>query len=77
MTDTTENNMSLHIGEGNITSTPADLARWVRSLVRGEAGPDSASVNAMETITPQSIQRGSHYGLGISFLSGLEQIVHI
>ena len=68
MTDVTQSNMSMNIAEGNIISSPADLARWVRRLIRGEAGPDSASVNAMTTLTPQS---GGNYGLGIVYLSGL------
>jgi D-alanyl-D-alanine carboxypeptidase len=68
MTDVTADNMSLNIAEGNIISTPADLARWVRRLIRGEAGPNAASVGAMTTMTPQS---GSKYGLGIIYMSGL------
>jgi D-alanyl-D-alanine carboxypeptidase len=68
MTDVTQSNMSLNIAEGNIISTPADIARWVRRLIRGEAGPNSASVNAMMTLTPQSI---NSYGLGISYVNGL------
>jgi len=71
LTDTTEDNMSLHIGEGNITSTPADIARWVRRLIRGEAGPNAAAVNAMTTPTPQSIHRGKNYGLSVQYFSGL------
>jgi D-alanyl-D-alanine carboxypeptidase len=68
MTDVTQSNMSVNIAEGNIISSPADLARWVRRLIRGEAGPDSASVDAMKTGTPQS---GGNYGLGIVHWSGL------
>jgi D-alanyl-D-alanine carboxypeptidase len=68
MTDVTQSNMSGNIAEGNIISTPADLAQWVRCLIRGEAGPNSASVNAMKTLTPQS---GGNYGLGLIYSSGL------
>lgn len=71
MTEATEDNMSLHIGEGNVTSTPVDLARWVRRLVRGEAGPDAALATVMRTPTAQSQARGGRYGLGISFVPGL------
>lgn len=63
MTDVTEDNMSVNIAEGNIISTPADLARWISRLIRGEAGPNTASVQAMMTQTPQS--GDSRYGLGI------------
>lgn len=68
MTDVTQSNMSFNIAEGNIISTPADIARWVRRLMRGEAGPNAASVEAMKTMTPQS---GTKYGLGIFYISGL------
>ena len=71
MTDTTEDNMSLHIGEGNIISTPADIARWIRRLVRGEAGINSTGVDLMKTPTAGALSQGKNYGLGISSLSGL------
>ncbi len=69
LTDVTEDNMSANIAEGNIISSPADLARWVRRLIKGQAGPNAASVSAMMTPTPQS--GGSNYGLGLFYLSGL------
>jgi D-alanyl-D-alanine carboxypeptidase len=68
MTDVTQSNMSMNIAEGNIISSPSDLARWVRRLIRGEAGPNSASVAAMKEGTPQS---GGFYGLGVISLVGL------
>jgi D-alanyl-D-alanine carboxypeptidase len=67
-TEVTEDNMSGNIAEGNVVSTPADLARWVRRLVRGEAGPDAASVGAMMATTALS---GHSYGLGLASYSGL------
>lgn len=63
VSDETQSNISLNIAEGNIISTPADLAQWVRKLVRGEAGPNSSSVAAMMTPTALS---GNAYGLGLS-----------
>lgn len=71
MTDTTEDNMSLHIGEGNIISTPADIARWIRRLIRGEAGINSTWVDLMKTPTAGALSQGKNYGLGISSISGL------
>lgn len=68
--DATEDNMSKHIGEGNITSTPADIARWVRRLVRGEAGLSSETIRTMVTPTAQAMKRSGEYGLGISHMSG-------
>ncbi|MGA3175290.1 MAG: serine hydrolase domain-containing protein [Syntrophorhabdales bacterium] len=66
-TDVTQSNMSTGIAEGNIISTPADLARWVRRLIRGEAGLNSVSVDAMKTVTPPS----RSYGLGIINMGSL------
>jgi D-alanyl-D-alanine carboxypeptidase len=68
LTDVTQDNMSAHIGEGNITSTPADLARWVRLLMRGEAGLNADTVAAMKTLSFPGI---SPYGLGIVYTTGL------
>ena len=62
VSDVTQSNMSFNIAEGNIVSTPADLAQWVRKLIRGEAGPNAASVAAMMTPTALS---GNVYGLGL------------
>jgi D-alanyl-D-alanine carboxypeptidase len=71
MTDKTEDNMSLHIGEGNVISTPADLARWIRRLVRGEAGINATLVEWMKTPSAGAVSQNKKYGLGISFVSGL------
>jgi D-alanyl-D-alanine carboxypeptidase len=60
--DVTNDNMSMNIAEGNIISTPVDLARWVKRLVRAEAGPNAGSVQAMMATTSQSKQS---YGLGL------------
>ena len=70
MTDNTADNMSLHIGEGNIISTPTDIARWIRRLIRGEAGIDLTWVDLMKTPTAGALSQGKNYGLGISSMSG-------
>lgn len=67
--DTTESNMSANIAEGNIISTPADLARWIKRLITGQAGLNAASVSAMTT--PNPLSGSSNYGLGISYTAGL------
>jgi D-alanyl-D-alanine carboxypeptidase len=69
MTDVTQANFSHSVGSGNILSTPADIARWVKRLIRGEAGPNAVSVQAMKTATPQS--GTNNYGLGIFYTAGL------
>jgi D-alanyl-D-alanine carboxypeptidase len=68
MTDVTQGNVSANIAEGNIISTPADLARWVKRLVNGQAGPNADSVAAMMTMTAES---KNAYGLGMVYFGSL------
>jgi D-alanyl-D-alanine carboxypeptidase len=68
LSDVTQSNMSANIAEGNIISTPVDLARWVKRLLTASAGPNAASVDAMKTLTPLS--HGA-YGLGMLYATGL------
>ncbi len=67
--DATESNMSANIAEGNIISTQADLARWIKRLITAQAGPTAASVTAMTT--PNPLSGSSNYGLGLSYTAGL------
>lgn len=67
MTDTTEDNRSAPIGEGNITSTPTDLARWIRQLLCGQAGLNANTITAMKTRSFSP----SPYGWGLSSITGL------
>ncbi len=53
-------NYSYDQGSGNIMTTPNDLARWIRRLLRGEAGIDAFHVASM-----CNVYRDSNYGLGI------------
>jgi D-alanyl-D-alanine carboxypeptidase len=68
-TEVTQRNISHSVASGNIISTAADMARWISRLMRGEAGLNAASVEAMKAVTPQS--GSSNYGLGISYATGL------
>lgn len=60
----TEDNMSLNVAEGNIISTPRDLARWARRLFKGQAGLSAQTVAQMSECLSDA---GEHscYGLGI------------
>ena len=69
LTEATDSNMSANIAEGNIISTPADLARWIKRLIKAQAGPNAASVAAM--ITPNPLSGTANYGFGISYTPGL------
>ncbi len=60
----TEDNMSLNVAEGNIISTPANLAHWIRALISGQAGLNSDSISEMTTCAT-STSASNCYGLGV------------
>lgn len=65
--DATSSNLSAHVAEGNIISTPLDLAHWCKRLFEGEAGLTKATVEMMKS--GKRIRKGSDsfYGLGIAY----------
>jgi D-alanyl-D-alanine carboxypeptidase len=68
--ETTEDNMSPHVSEGNIITTPLDLARWGKLLYSGQAGINSTLVAMMMDVIPFDDQ-GHYYGLGTQYTEGL------
>ena len=62
--DTTRANVSWGVGEGNVVSTPSDLVRWIRRLVKGEAGVSASNVARMVACLP-TYEEHVWYGLGI------------
>jgi len=68
--NTTEDNMSAHVAEGNLISTPEDLAKWIKLLITGQAGVSSANVALMEMVLPVGGVIGT-YGLGLVYDEGL------
>ncbi len=60
----TDDNMSGNVAEGNVISTPRDLARWVRRLFKGEAGLPSETVAKMAECLSDAGDN-TCYGLGI------------
>jgi len=69
LSEVTEDNMSANVAEGNVISTPADLALWVRSLIRGEAGISEEFIDMMKCQPEEGTS--SCYGMGILFFEGL------
>lgn len=64
ISNVTQQNVSAGNGDGNVVTTPADLSRWTRRLLRGEAGVDAKQVARMRECVPT----GDHfvaYGLGL------------
>jgi D-alanyl-D-alanine carboxypeptidase len=67
--DQSLNNMSSLIANGNILTTPFDLATWLRALFAGEVGLSAATLEMMTDVMPTG--RGGEYGLGMIHTPGL------
>jgi D-alanyl-D-alanine carboxypeptidase len=59
--DTTEYNMSDQVGPGNIISTPADMGRWIRTLLSGRGPLTREQLTRMTTVPAGN----TSYALGI------------
>lgn len=67
-TNTTKQNMSPHVSEGNIISTSDDITKWMKALFTGQAGINMTNVQKME----DCISTGNGgYGLGVSCMDNL------
>lgn len=66
----TQQNVSAGNGDGNIVTTPADLSRWTRRLLRGEAGVDAKQVTRMRECVP-TFNFFVAYGLGLECFPAL------
>ena len=62
-------NMSINVAEGNLISTPEQLARWNRMLLTGAAGLDVPTIDSMKCAVPAGAR--DCYGLGIQQFQGL------
>ncbi|MDD4644569.1 MAG: serine hydrolase, partial [Bacteroidales bacterium] len=68
----TESNISANVAEGNMVTTPDDLAKFLRSLLRGEGVLSSTWVNSvMMNVIPTQPVSNSAYGCGITFTNNL------
>lgn len=68
--NTSADNMSVHVTEGNIVSTPKDITNWMRLLLNGNAGISAANVALMKEMLPADEAHGV-YGLGLVYDDGL------
>jgi D-alanyl-D-alanine carboxypeptidase len=70
--DVTEDNLTANIAEGNLVTTPYDLALWCEKLMTGEAGLTTATVNLMMAAAePKEEGSTSLYGLGLEYIPSL------
>ena len=67
---TTKDNMSPHVAEGNVITTPQELAEWVKRLIRGESGLDQEYAEMMMDVHPTG-EMHQFYGLGCIYTPGL------
>lgn len=68
--NTAEDNMSIHVTEGDMISSPADITRWIELLLTGKAGLTPQTVALMEEMLAADVSHGV-YGLGLTFNDGL------
>ena len=63
--DVTEDNMSAFVGNGNLITTPLDLASWAKRLLTGQTALNMNTVELMKAGLPS--EGTSTYGLGIQY----------
>jgi len=68
--ETTQDNMSAHVAEGNMITTPNDLSQWVKLLYSGKTSLNKEYVDMMTDVNPTGEGHGN-YGLGTSYIEGL------
>ena len=68
--ETTQDNVSPHVAEGNVITTADDLCKWGKLLYSGQAGVNSDLVAQMIDVKPTG-EEHVVYGLGTEFTEGL------
>jgi D-alanyl-D-alanine carboxypeptidase len=68
--ETTIDNMSAHIAQGNVRTTPANLANWIRLWQTGKAGLNKQTVDMMKEVKATG-EIHQYYGLGCVYTPGL------
>jgi D-alanyl-D-alanine carboxypeptidase len=66
----TMDNMSPHVAEGNVITTPNNLATWAKLLYTAKSGLNQTYVDLMKEVTPTGEEHG-FYGLGTTYTEGL------
>ncbi|MCK9574017.1 MAG: beta-lactamase family protein [Candidatus Omnitrophica bacterium] len=69
--EVTESNMSPHVAEGNIITTPMELVNWCRKLFKADAGLSRETVEMMKTGLKRDDGAESTYGLGVVYSPGI------
>jgi D-alanyl-D-alanine carboxypeptidase len=61
---TTSRNVSWGVGEGNVVTTPSNLVRWMRRLLKGEVGLNAQTIASMRECEATN-EIHVYYGLGL------------
>ena len=69
--DVTPYNVSINVAEGNVITTPFDLAHWMNKLYTGKAGIKYENVKFYMMDCLPTYEGHQNYGLGTVFTSGL------
>ncbi|MFA6572319.1 MAG: serine hydrolase domain-containing protein [Bacteroidota bacterium] len=62
--DVSESNMSGNVAEGNIVSTPAEMSKWIKLFLTGNAGVNQQNIEIMKDYSINPVYK---YGLGIFY----------
>jgi D-alanyl-D-alanine carboxypeptidase len=68
--ESTMDNMSPHVAEGNVITTPNNLAMWAKLLYSANAGLNQTCVDQMKDVKPTGEEHGV-YGLCTTYTEGL------
>jgi D-alanyl-D-alanine carboxypeptidase len=68
--ETTVDNMSGNVAEGNVITTPFDLTTWIKKWIKGEAGLSPSTVKQMMDVKATG-ESHKYYGLGCNYTPGL------
>ena len=70
--DVTLSNLSGNVAEGNLITTPADLAKFLRTLLRGDGVLSASTVSSIMThCVPENDNSSRSYGCGLGFINNL------
>ncbi len=70
--DATLSNMSGNVAEGNLITTPSDLAKFLRTLLRGDGVLSATTISSIMTnCIPQNDYSNTAYGCGLGLINNL------
>lgn len=64
-------NISMSVAEGNVITTPANLAYWIKQLITGNAGVEKNYVDFIMTDCQPTFESHQYYGTGLVYTPGI------